>query len=106
MLAALALNTHQLRRIRVIGEGAEHEETTPEEQDASAYFAPQRETRCPTEAHIQRRQNERGQEAHLYCEEDRHIGTRFTPAAWLAHALDQQRRILVVQPQNHGGHEG
>jgi hypothetical protein len=33
-LAALGLNTHQLRRKGVIGERAEDEETTPEEQDA------------------------------------------------------------------------
>src|SRR5271165_2493721 len=42
MLAALGLNTHQLRQIRVIGERAEERETAPEEQEASAYFAPQR----------------------------------------------------------------
>ena len=42
VLAALGLNTHHLRRKGVIGECAEDEETTPEEQDASAGLAPQR----------------------------------------------------------------
>src|SRR5271167_4469698 len=105
MLAALALNTHQLRRIRVIGEGAEHEETTPEEQEASAYFAPQRESRCPTEAHIQRRHKQRSQEAHFYPDEDSHIGARFTAAAGHAHALGQQRRVPEAKPQIKGGNE-
>ena len=64
-LAALALNTYQLRCIRVIGERPEHEETASEQQEASAYFAPQRQPRCPSEAHIQRRQNQRGQKTHF-----------------------------------------
>src|SRR5208283_2730215 len=106
MLATLGLNTHQLRRIRVIGERAEERETTPEEQDASAYFAPQRQAGCPTEAHIQRRQNHQSQETHFYPDEDSHVGARFTAAAGHAHALDQQRRVPDAKPQEKGGAEG
>src|SRR5208283_4341588 len=106
MLATLALNTHQLRRIRVIGERAEERETTPEEQDTSAHFAPQRQAGCPTKAHIQRRQNDQSQEAHFYPDEDSHIGARFTTAAGHAHALGQQRRVPEAKPQEKGESEG
>ena len=105
VLAALDLNTHQLRRKGVIGERAEERETAPEDQDASAYFAPQRQAGCPTEAHIQRRHNENSQPTHFYPDEDSHIGARFTAGAGHAQALGQQRRIPGAKPQENGGSE-
>src|SRR5271167_4387378 len=106
MLAALGLNTHQLRRIRVIGERAEKRETTPEEQDTSAYLAPQRQAGCPTEAHIQRRHNDQSQATHFYPDEDSQIGARFAARAGHAEALGQQRRVPGAKPQEIEGNEG